>query len=496
MSQLKELSGDKEGLGAALLETDGMEDQTLQDPALPSSPKRKRAPRRHHIALTEQFDNDKNFKCFRIDCGFADRNGKRVRKAFYLGKDRSIAERLSTRIRARWSDIAASTFGVPPIWTVGDLAEIQLWINGKEVPLTPEERGSLMCYEVIDLFIADQAERRDAGHISWDRWRTIEDNLKWVKLHVLPDVPMRLLDEKWLMRISRAISTPTISKRTKRPISSKTAITRLNTVKCFLEWANRWNYWDAPKMFYSDRSLWFMRKKAQIRFDGGRDKSREKPVSVGFDELKLIWRYVKVPNPRTGYQLKALFLLGLNAAFLYSEYGNLHYETGDPARDDGVWRLHVEGEQWSVVGPRPKTGVWADGIRLWPETVEAIKQARAAENELALVFLNPWGRPNFVSGQRAQPSPMAWWDRLRKRIENETGVRIHSLKYIRKTAAQLVRRVSGNGSLAEMLLVHSESEMARAYHTEDYQRLNVALDDVRKLVFGELEPQPQMRFVG
>ena len=456
----------------------------------------KRRPRRHHIALTKQFDNDGNFKCFRIDCGHVVRSGKRVRKTFYLGQEETIARRLSTKVRDKWVDIRASTYGTKPVWNDGDLAEIQLWLNGKEVPLSPDERASMMCYDLIDKYIDFQAERRDAKKISWHFWRANRRALGWLKRHVLPNMPMRLVNEDWLRKISMAFQTPFQSKRTGRPISSQTAVTRLNIVKCFFEWANRSGYWNAPKLFYSEKSLWFMRKKDRVVFDGGRDKSREKPVGLAMDELKLIWQYVQQPRPRIGHVLKALFLLGLNAAFGHSEFGYLHVETGREEDDAGRWRVHVEDGEWRIVGPRPKTKVWADGIRLWPETVAAMEQARAADNEWDLFFLNQWGRPIHVGHERGEPCSLSWWTRLRDDIERETGVRVHSLKYLRKTAAQLVRRVSGNGSLAEMLLVHSEHGMARAYHAEDFQRLNAALNDVRKLLFAELEPKPQLRLVG
>ena len=36
-------------------------------------------------------------------------------------------------------------------------------------------------------------------------------------------------------------------------LSSKSSVIRLDTVKCFLQWANKLDYWEAPKLFYSDR---------------------------------------------------------------------------------------------------------------------------------------------------------------------------------------------------------------------------------------------------
>jgi len=456
---------------------------------------RKRAPRRHHIALTKQCDNNGRFKCWRIDCGSVLQNGARKRKAFYLGKDEYHAEKLSIRIRDRWNAIEASAFDTPPVWGVADLAEIQLWINNQEVALDPTARDTLLAHDAMDIFVEHERVRLEARQISWGRWRTLRDTFKWVKKYLLPNIPMRAIDHGWLNKISLLIKTPARSQKTGKMLSSRSAVIRLDTVKCFLQWANKLDYWDAPKLFYSDRGLWRMSAPEKRRFDGGRDRMREKPISLSMDDLKLIWRYVRDPKPRIGYTLKAMFLLGLNAAFSHSEFAKLRYETGKEEEDAGAWRVHVEAESWSVKGPRPKTGIWCEGINLWPETVAAIKLARAEDNDDALCFLNPWGRPIYVSHERAEPCTSRWWKRLRNEIKKDTGIIIRSFKYFRKTAAQLVRDISGNRSLADMLLCHAESEMSRAYHADDYKRLNEALEEVRRRLFAELE-QPQTNEAG
>src|SRR5439155_9845176 len=68
-------------------------------------------------------------------------------------------------------------------------------------------------------------------------------------------------------------------------------------------------------------------------------------------------------------------------------------------------------------------------------------------------------------------------------------IRRLSFKYLRKTGADMIRRIAGK-EVAEIYLAHQDMTMARAYTNPDFKRLAKALRKMREQLVPVLGPPP------
>jgi integrase len=175
-----------------------------------------------------------------------------------------------------------------------------------------------------------------------------------------------------------------------------------------------------------------------------------------------------------GVQLRAQVLLGINCGFGMADCGRLPLSALDLDRG------------W-IDYPRPKTGI-PRRCPLWPETVEAIRQALAARpkpkrsEDAELVFLtaqgNPWHKEDASS-------PAVW---VFKKLMNALGINgrkglgFYTLRHTFRTVADEAK----DQPAADFIMGHEVPHMSAVYReTISDARLRAVADHVRAWLFAE-----------
>jgi integrase len=170
--------------------------------------------------------------------------------------------------------------------------------------------------------------------------------------------------------------------------------------------------------------------------------------------------------------LKAMILLGINCGFGNSDCGHLPLSAVD--LDRGV-----------IVYPRPKTGM-ARRCPLWPETVEALREAlskRPVPRDPAgvgLVFLTIFGLP---WGKEIDDNPLskAFGSMLRKLgINGRKRLGFYTLRHTFRTIADEAK----DQPAADYIMGHEVPHMSSVYReTISDERLKAVADHVRAWLF-------------
>jgi integrase len=88
-----------------------------------------------------------------------------------------------------------------------------------------------------------------------------------------------------------------------------------------------------------------------------------------------------------------------------------------------------------------------------------------------IVFVGPNGRPPVRFHPKGRSDCVApWWSRLVKRA----GVQPLTFRYLRKTAADMVRKLSDKDT-SEAMLSHSNGGVVKVYSNHDWAKLEAAL---------------------
>ncbi len=174
-------------------------------------------------------------------------------------------------------------------------------------------------------------------------------------------------------------------------------------------------------------------------------------------------------------QLKAMFLLGVNAGFGNHDIATLPLSALDL---EGGW----------VDYPRPKTGI---GRRcpLWPETLAAMRAAIAErpeprqEEASGLVFITTRGRP-WLSRGIANPVSVAARDLMKTVGIHHEGIGFYTLRHVFRTVADAAR----DPVAIDLIMGHSDPSMGGHYRerVED-GRLKAVAGYVREWLFAAPE---------
>jgi integrase len=173
-----------------------------------------------------------------------------------------------------------------------------------------------------------------------------------------------------------------------------------------------------------------------------------------------------------GPQLKAMILLGINCGF-----GNA---------DCGTLPLSVVDLDGAVIDfPRPKTGI-PRRCALWPETVQALKDARASRPEPkdqahgSLVFLTkygqPWARDNDPGTVTKEMS------KLLRALAINGRRNFYTLRHTFRTVGDGAK----DQPAADYIMGHEVPHMSSVYReTISDERLRAVAEHVRAWLFGE-----------
>jgi integrase len=173
-----------------------------------------------------------------------------------------------------------------------------------------------------------------------------------------------------------------------------------------------------------------------------------------------------------GQPLKAMVLLGINAGFGNSDCGNLPLSA-------------VDLENAVIDYPRPKTGI-PRRCPLWPETVQAIREALATRPEpkkaehAGLVFVTKYGQP------WAKDDDPAVITKEMKKLLDALGINGHRNFYTLRHTFRTVADEARDQPAADFVMGHEVAHMSSVYReTISDARLRAVVDHVRQWLFGE-----------
>ncbi len=172
-------------------------------------------------------------------------------------------------------------------------------------------------------------------------------------------------------------------------------------------------------------------------------------------------------------QVRAMILLGINCGFGNADVGMLPMAALDLK------------EGW-VNHPRPKTGI-NRRCPLWPETLEAIKEALEErptpkhEAHAGLLFITKYGAGWFKDDDRTLSKKMA--KLLRElSINGRRRLNFYALRHTFRTVADETR----DQPAIDFIMGHARNDMADAYRERiGDDRLQAVVDHVRVWLFGE-----------
>jgi integrase len=175
-------------------------------------------------------------------------------------------------------------------------------------------------------------------------------------------------------------------------------------------------------------------------------------------------------------QLKAMILLGINGGFGNADCGRLPLSALD--LDNGF-----------VTYPRPKTGI-PRRCALWPETVQALKDALAARPEpkdpanSQLVFVTKYGQ-SWHKATRENPLSDELAKLLRKLgINGRKGLGFYTLRHTFRTVADEAK----DQPAADYIMGHEVPHMSSVYReTISDERLRAVAEHVRAWLFGGVQ---------
>jgi integrase len=255
----------------------------------------------------------------------------------------------------------------------------------------------------------------------------------------------------------RPVGRRTFTKRRMSPIYARAAIA---SMRWFFAWCDESDQvnWKRPAMF---RGIF----QSRPVMDG--DEQRKALVGdveidhFTLEELGQLWAAAGNSDLN-----RAVILLGMNCAFGPAECSDLKIAECLDFDDPSKARIERFRSKTIRTAGRGSFAKW----KMWTETVQILKAVKAKGDGHML---------GTADGHRLceHNSIGQSWRRLCRRAR----VRYLPPKYLRKTAAHMIRVTLGHGSeVAEMMLSHTDRGMLRHYSGRDWSKLETATTDLRR----------------
>jgi hypothetical protein len=315
------------------------------------------------------------------------------------------------------------------------------------------------------------------------QWSGVKSrHIEFIRQHA-QDIPLCDFDTAQIDAVLDVLRKRPASRKTGRPIKSKTAKNVIKEFRQFLRWVHKSPEWEWSRPWDYEVTPVKIVVSSEERSIGA-----AQVATYSVSELRLLWQYAQ-PFERV------LLLLGLNCGFGRAEVstlsrGEVFLHTPNPAVAKGHDRPGDRDESW-VMRCRGKNGVF--GIwKLWPITVGAVEWwlARRPDSEDAHLLLRETGGPlaKRTTGGRQNSLVANRWARLTERIRKDhPSFSVRSFGKIRKTSADLIRLEAG-GEIASIQLSHGVpfkgDSLVEAYTNKPFTRLHEVLDAIGR----SLEP--------
>lgn len=345
---------------------------------------------------------------------------------------------------------------------------LQLWEAQREDLLAgrvPRQGPDVLTVaKLIDHFLTAKADRRDSGELSGRTFRqyhgTCEAVLKFLGRHRAVDDLKPTDFERLRSHLAKG----------RGPVALGNEIT-----------VARMLFLHASKAALTDRQVQFGNafdkpSQAVLR----RARADKGPRMFTAAELRTIL-------DAAGQPLKAMILLGVNCGFGAGDLSEIR---------DGVvdW-----GRGW-VVYPRPKTGIFRS-CPLWPETLQALKEARAQRTtsknpaDHDRVFLTAYGRPWVRENREKRLADGGGLGTTRNdaigkefaKLLDTLGLKREGLGfYALRHTTETVGGDAADQVAVDVIMGHHDPSMAARYREAVFApRLQAVADHIHKWLFGD-----------
>lgn len=266
-------------------------------------------------------------------------------------------------------------------------------------------------------------------------------------------------------------------KTTGNRISIDTVDDQIKALKRFLKWLHKdrqW-LWKMPEGLEDDL---FKFKRKDLMTDKELSRQAQGPAHYTIAELSILWEYASQWE-------RFLICLALNCAFAQAELMSLRLQ-----------EIYFDEEPVKIKRTRIKSGVHGR-FALWSESVAALKWQLAKRKGIGpedLILVNEEG------GELAKTRIPNAWLRLHTRIRKDhKDFRFLPFKFLRKTAGQLVQKVSG-GETASVFQSRGQwvvsDELSDRYTQRPFDEVYAALAVVRQQLQPMFDAGPENPFAG
>lgn len=315
-------------------------------------------------------------------------------------------------------------------------------------------------YQAIDAFIAFVKVDRVKEGKPTEWGRVLAGNVLATKRSI-KDVPLSRFGFTQIEEIKRFWAKRPNRKGTKRPIAVDSVKGQMKALKLFLQWLHRnpdWK-WRKPEDYEDAISLDYANLMTNDEIAGLKNGVQTYTI----EELAILWRYATD-------HVRVFMILGLNCGFARAECSSLRLD-----------EIHLGDQPPTIKRVRRKSKVYGE-FTLWTETIKALTWAssmRPASKE-PYAILTAWNHP-YTGDAIAN----LWNGTLNAITREHPDFRRLGFKYLRKSAAQLVRQVS-DGETTGVFLCHGSpvrtDELSDAYSRRDFGKVFDAQVKVRDML--------------
>ncbi len=276
------------------------------------------------------------------------------------------------------------------------------------------------------------------------------DKIDSLRTVLPPDRALASIGYDQLTAVVSKLAARPKSAATGKKIAAQTAINLIAAARQFFNWLRDSGRWEDPRGF--DRIFRVNRKALSTNQE--RKQAAQGVEVFTPDELAKLWKAANEQN--------RLFLsLGLNCGFAQMETATLR-----------AWEVDLKTDPKCIARHRRKTEVYGSWV-LWDVTADLLARRlrRTPENAEEYAFLTRYGQTyvRYNDSNRIDAIGQAW-----RKLVKKAGVTKLGFKYLRKTGADMIRKIGGL-EVSEAYLAHSERTLARVYSNRDFDKLGVAL---------------------
>lgn len=412
---------------------------------------------------------------------------------FYLGSDKLSARKLATVISILWCVRKAQG----KAWHENDLEFIKmakdqvyrglgrlvykyddehLVFGLEEAHVTPRkssgaqvEGGSTGATTIGDAMEAFKSQFSGNPLVAASHRSTMIQKVDSLKAVLSPDRAVSSMGYDELTALVSKLASRPKSAATGKKIAAQTALNLIGAARQFFYWLRDSGRWQEPRGF--DR-IFRVNRRALLTNRERKDAAKGIETFT-VEELAKLWGAANEQN--------RLFLaLALNCGFAQMEIATLR-----------TWEVDLESLPKRIARNRRKTKVYGSW-ELWDVTAGLLERrlGRTPKNAEELALLTRYDKPyvRYSNGGRSDAIALAW-----QKLVAKAGVTKLSFRFLRKTGADMIRKIAGL-EVSEAYLAHSEKSLARVYSNRDFDKLAEALTTMRSqlsAVFDEKPTEPE-----